>query len=130
MRRITGVGTGRSRLAFQRRHVLSGVNSHQPIHSTGRGRARCWVIASRQGRSAWVASTITGMPAATAPISRSCSRCWIDGQGPCTAGSPNTSARIASVESTTAGCPSGPAIKGARARAVVVLPLAGGPISR
>jgi hypothetical protein len=41
------------------------------------------VIASRQGRSAWVASTITGIPAATAPISRSCSRCWIDPHGPC-----------------------------------------------
>ena len=82
MRRITGTGTGRSRFSFQRRQVLTGVKCHQPIHSTGLGKASCWVIASRQGRWAWVASTITGMPAATAPISRSCSRCWIDGQGP------------------------------------------------
>ena len=50
MRRITGTGTGRSRFSFQRRQVLTGVKCHQPIHSTGRGKASCWVIASRQGR--------------------------------------------------------------------------------
>ena len=73
---------------------------------------------------------ITGMLAATASISRCCSRCWISIQGPCTAASPNTSARIASVESTRAGGSPGAMSKGARVLARVVLPLAGGPISR
>jgi hypothetical protein len=47
-------------------------------------------FASRQDRLAWVASTITGCPAATASTRRWCSRCWISGQGPCTAASTNT----------------------------------------
>ena len=51
-------------------------------------------------------------------------------QGPCTAASPNTSVRIASVESTRAGGSPGAVSKGARVLARVVLPLAGGPISR
>ena len=29
------------------------MNSHQPIHSTGLGKASCWVIANRQARSAY-----------------------------------------------------------------------------
>lgn len=47
--RITG--TSRARLRF---------------HSTAAGKERDWVIASRLGRQAWVAFTITGLPAATA----------------------------------------------------------------
>lgn len=51
-------------------------------------------------------------------------------QGPWTAASPNTSARIASVESTRAGGAPGAVSRGARVLANVDLPLAGGPISR
>jgi len=51
-------------------------------------------------------------------------------QGPCAAASPNTSARIASVESARAGGSPGAVSRGARVLARVVLPLAGGPISR
>ena len=127
---ITASGTGRSRCRAQALHCSRGVVSHQPIHSTGRGSCSPWVYISRQGRRAWVASIITGLPAATASCNRCSIRARISSQGPCTAASPNSSARIASVESTKAGSSPSPCSRGASSWARVVLPLPGGPISR
>jgi len=72
----------------------------------------------------------SGFPKSRSSDQWNAKRCWIDGQGPCTAASPKTSARIASVESARAGGSPGAVSKGARNLARVVLPLAGGKEAR